>query len=597
MAGTRDVIDEIRNRLGILDVIGEYVTLQRAGKSNKGLCPFHSEKTPSFTVSEEYQTWHCFGCGEHGDIFSFIMKLERLTFPESVERLAKRAGVELDKFQDHRPSRRESLTGINSLAATYYFDLLKRTPSALEYLHNRGLADQTLDQFQLGFADHVPDGLTRFLAKKGVNPEDAAELGLLKKSDRGGYYDWFRHRVIFPIFDIQERIIAFGGRAMVDDQPKYLNSPDTPVFSKTRSLYGLNLARKKIAETGYAVVMEGYMDVITAHQAGFTNCIATLGTALTSEHIKVLSRYTKKMLLAYDSDSAGMKATLRSASMFEEAECDVRIARMPSGDDPDSMIRSGRSAEFNAALSGAYPLVDYKLALLREQHDLSSAEGRSIVLKEAARILADVPSVVERDKYIKELIAFHPSWDMGITRATMQIHADVNKMIGHREGVPENTRPRRNVSMPTTALDSAQHAVLRILISGDASSEQIIAVLTPENFPNEMCRKAAQILFGKFSENKGIYLPEIIAAADEGVGRFLSELAMKDAAPINDNVLQEYVSLIKNSKVKKARTSEVMAAYMKDGMIDPSKWSHGQKATEYDEFLKKTGKKPDAGVQ
>jgi DNA primase len=593
VAGSRDAIEEIRNRLGILDVISEYVTLQRAGKGYKGLCPFHAEKTPSFTASEEFQTWHCFGCGEHGDIFSFVMKIERLNFAEALERLAKRAGVVLDTPQDQRPSRRELLAGINSLASTYYFELLKRSPFALEYLRDRGLADQTLEQFRLGYAAPSSEGLTGFLQKKGVDLEVAGELGLVRRGERGRYHDWFRHRVIFPIFDIQGRVIAFGGRAFGDDQPKYLNSPDTPVFSKTKALYGLNLARKNIAESGYAVVMEGYMDVITAHQAGFSQCVATLGTALTSEHVKVLARYAKKAVLAYDADSAGMKATLRSAPMFEEAECEVRIARLSSGEDPDSLIRKGRSSEFSAAITHALPVVEYKLSLLRDKYDLSTASGRGELLKEAAKILVEVTSLVERDRYIKELISFHPNWDVGQSMAAQHIHSDVNKLAMRQKGAPESTvRPRRSTSMPGIALEKAQHAVLRLLIQGGAAGKRIREALSPEDFPNEVCSAAARILFEKFSENEGIYLAEVIGSEGD-VGAFLSELVMRDAEPVTDSVLEEYVLLIKNSRLRKARTSDMLAPYMRDGIIDPDAWKHAHTATEYEEFLKKTGRKAE----
>jgi DNA primase len=401
VADSRFAIEEIRNRVSVLEVISGYVTLQRSGKNYKGLCPFHAEKTPSFNVSEEFHTWHCFGCGEHGDVFSFLMKIENLTFPEVLERLAQKAGVQLESFRPRETSRRELLARINSLAAGYYSELLRRTPVALEYLRGRGLADQTIEQFRLGYAPAVWDGLLKYLGKKSISPGDAAQAGLVLRNDAGDYYDRFRHRIIFPILDIQERIIAFGGRTLAEDQVKYLNSPETPLFSKNRSLYALNLARKSISDAGSAVVVEGYTDAIAAHQSGFTNTVATLGTALTLEHIRVLSRYTKKVVLAYDSDSAGMAAALRGASMFIEAESDVRIARLPGGDDPDSLLRKGKVAEFDAAISGALPITYYNLALLREKHDLSTPAGRTSFLKEAVRILAEAPTFIEREQYIK----------------------------------------------------------------------------------------------------------------------------------------------------------------------------------------------------
>lgn len=593
VADFRDAREEIRQRLGILDVVSEYVTLKRAGKGYKGLCPFHSEKTPSFTVSDEFQTWHCFGCGEHGDIFSFLMKIENLTFAEALERLAKRAGVSLDRSHDRQFSRRELLGRVNSLAAAYYSELLRRTPAAMEYLRGRGLADQTIQQFRLGYAAPAWDGLVNWLARQKVDLAVAAQAGLVVRNDRGGYYDRFRQRIIFPILDIQERVIGFGGRALGDGQPKYLNSPETPLFSKTRSLYGLNLARKAISESGLALVVEGYMDVITAHQAGFANCIATLGTALTIEHIGVLSRYTSTVVLAYDSDSAGMKAALRGAAMFAEAECDVRIARLPAGDDPDSLIRSGRVSEFDAAVREALPIVDYRLQLLRDQCDVSSSAGQAAFLKAAAKVIADVPTFAERERYIRQLIGYHPNWSIGLTAAQDQIRADVEKQVQRRQG---NTIRRTAVGSPSgrLAVQKAESAVLRILLKGDEGAEEILASLRPDDFSDDTRREAASAVFEMIREKQGIYLPELLDRVEPNVGRLLSELAMQEEAePVTQAVLQDYLQLIKNSRVKRSRTSDVLRPYMKGGIIDPRDWYNGQSAEEYREFLRKSGKLPE----
>jgi len=596
VADSRDAIEDIRHRLGILDVVSEYVALKRAGKNYKGLCPFHSEKTPSFTVSDEFQTWHCFGCGEHGDVFSFLMKVENLTFAEALERLAKRAGVELERFQGRQTGRKELLGRINSLAAAYYSELLKRTPVAMDYLRSRGLSDQTIEQFRLGYAAPAWDGFVRFATRKNADLKDVAQAGLIIRNDRGGYYDRFRHRIVFPILDIQERIIGFGGRALGDEQPKYLNSPETPLFSKTRSLYGLNLARKSIAESGSAVVVEGYMDVITAHQAGFPNCVATLGTALTLEHINILSRYTKKVVLAYDSDSAGMAAALRGASMFEEVECDVRIARLPGGDDPDSLLREGRISEFDAALSGALPIVDYKLAILRERHDLSDPSGRAAMLNEAVLVLVEVPSSIEREKHIRALARYHPNFEQGTTRAEEHIRGDIERLVRRRSGQGRGRSPAGDVPKPSSALEKAERSVLRVLVRGEEGVETILESLTPEDFSGEVTRGAAHIVFEILKEKKGIYLPDLLEIADKkDVGGFLSELAMRDEGPpFSEKALQDYIALIENSRLRELRTSDVLAAYMKDGTIDPSDWRRGQTAEDYEEFLRKSGKRAEA---
>ncbi len=591
MVNSRDAIEEIRSRISVTDLVSEYVTIKRAGKSSKGLCPFHAEKTPSFTVNDDFGTWHCFGCGEHGDIFSFLMKMENLTFAETLERLAKRAGVELDQYQNRQTSRKDILVKINAQAAAYYFEQLRRTPAALEYLRGRGLADQTIERFRLGYASPAWDGLIRYAGNKGINIKDAEEAGLVIKNDRGGFYDRFRHRIIFPIFDIQERMIGFGGRGIGDDQPKYLNSPETPLFSKTRSLYGLNLGRKSIADNGCAIVVEGYMDVITAHQAGFTNCIATLGTALTLDHISVLSRYTKNIVLAYDADSAGIKAALRGASMFDEAECDVRITRLPGGEDPDSLLQKGRIAEFDAAITNALPIPGYKLAILRDKYDLSRPAGRTAMLKEATKVLAEIPAFADRESYIKEIASYHPNWGTGTTRAEDHIRADVDALVNRRHAGTVIRRSAPGTPKPVAALDKAEQSILRILIVGGAESEHVFGAITPESFTGEINSRAAQLLFEMFAEKKGIYLPELLEKADEDLGRFISELAMRDEGPpIIDKALQDCLALIKNSRVRQAKASDVMAPYIKDGLIDPNYWSGGQPPGEYADYLKKSGR-------
>lgn len=598
MADSRDSIEEIRSRLNILEIVSEYVTIKRGGKSYKGLCPFHAEKTPSFNVSEEFQTWHCFGCGEHGDIFAFIMKVENLTFAEALERLAKRAGVDIERNQSRGISRREQFVRMNNLAATFYSELLKRTSVALEYVRGRGLADSTIQQFRIGYSPPGWDGLLQYLTKEGVNPADAAEAGLLRRNDRGGYYDWFRHRIIFPIVDIQDRVIGFGGRTFTDDQPKYLNSPDTPVFSKTRSLYGLNLARKRMSEVDRAVVMEGYMDVITAHQAGFTECVATLGTALTEDQIKILSRYTKNVRLAYDADSAGMKAAMRGASMFVEAECDVRIVRLPAGDDPDSIIRAGKTAEFDGALTKALPVTDYRIALIVQKHNLSSSAGRAAMLMETSKVLAEVGTNAERERFIKILARYHPNFETGTTRAEDHIRRDIEGMIRHDH--PRSTlRPRASSgAKPLTAREKAENTVLQWLICGN-NDEMVLESLTPEDFSGDARRGAARILFEILREKRGIYLPELLDKAEPDSGRLLSGLAVReDREPVGEEYLKGCISFIQRSKIRRLRTSDVLSAYKnQDGTIDPGTWQQGQNAAEYEKFLTESGKRPDAQGQ
>lgn len=602
MVDSRDAVEEIRGRINILDVISEYVSLKRAGKSFKGLCPFHAEKTPSFNVSEEFQSWHCFGCDEHGDVFSFLMKIENLTFAEALERLAKKTGVELQRSKDRQTSRRELLSRINGLAAAYYAALLKRNPAALEYLVGRGLAEETIEEFRLGYAAPGWDGLATYLAGKKVSEGDAALAGLLIKGDRG-YYDRFRHRVVFPILDIQERVIGFGGRAIGDDQPKYLNSPETPLFSKTRALYGLNLARKKIAAEDAAVVVEGYMDVIAAHQAGFGHCVATLGTALTTEHTNILSRYTKRIVLAYDADGAGMKAALRSAAMFLEAEFDVRIARLPKGEDPDSMLRRGATAEFASALSDAQPIVDYRLGLLRESHDLSTPAGKASMLREIARILAEIPSTLQREEYIRSLAVgrFHPSWESGRI-GEVDIRREIEQIL-RRRGAGPHRAPRveedrkQPESEPEARIGSAERSILRALIHGSEYTAVLADSVSPEDFSTESGREAASALMGMIEEQGAVSVPELLAAVGGGAGKIISELAVDDEGPpLTEEWLRGCAEFVKKARLKRLRTQDVMQPFIREGIIEAGD-SPEQTRERLRAYLKESGKLSEEGAR
>ncbi len=599
MVDSRDSVEEIRSRINILDIISEYVTLKRAGKSYKGLCPFHAEKTSSFNVSEEFQSWHCFGCGEHGDVFSFLMKIENLTFAEVLERLAKKTGVELTRSSDRQTSRRELLSRINSLAAVYYAALLKRTQIATAYLSGRGLADQTIDEFRLGYAAPAWDGLTRFLAEKKVSPDDAAQAGLLIKGDRG-YYDRFRHRIVFPILDIQERVIGFGGRAIdPDDQPKYLNSPETPLFSKTKALYGLNVARKKIASDESALVVEGYTDVIAAHQAGFGNCVATLGTALTLEHTRVLSRYTKKIVLAYDADSAGMKAALRGAAMFMDAEFDVRIARLPKGDDPDSLLRRGETAAFASATSDALPIIDYRLHLLAEEHDLSTAAGRSALLNDAVHILAEIPSTLERERYIKSLAVGrnHPNWETGRI-AENDIRQEIDRLLqrsaasgrpgAHRDAAPAGP------SQEHVRLGSAEKSVLLALIQGSEWTGVLVETVSADDFATEAGREACAAVLEMIAKEGSVNVPSLLETVGPAAGKIIAELAVSgEGPPLTEEWLRGCASAVKKARLKSLRTHDFLEPRIKNGVIDPVEGPGDESMKRFRAFLKESGKVSD----
>lgn len=406
-----EIIAEVKRNNEIVSVISEYVTLKERGRSHLGLCPFHQEKTPSFTVSRDKQLYHCFGCGAGGDVISFIMQLENLTFPQALRFLAERANLEISLSALETPGMKKAkqeqewVFRLHQLAAAYYRKALSDPAlgrKARAYLEARGIKPRTAEEFFLGYAPPSWTALVELLRKKGV-PLDRAEKAGLVIGGAEGFYNRFRDRLIFPIMTPQGKTAAFGARIMGEGQPKYLNSPDTPVFHKGKYLYGLYQAREAIRTAGKAVIVEGYLDVIQAHQAGIEYVVASLGTALTRDQIKTLKRYTQQVVIAYDADSAGQAATVRGLDLLRQEGVDVRVAILPAGDDPDTLIkREGREA-FVQAIAEAKDLFSFKLEYLLQHAELSTAEGKAEAVKKVLPLLAKVDSVVAREAYIKTL--------------------------------------------------------------------------------------------------------------------------------------------------------------------------------------------------
>ncbi|HEY8505085.1 MAG TPA: DNA primase, partial [Gemmataceae bacterium] len=395
MRGRRDdVVEEVRSRVDIVDVVSDYVTLRRAGKNYVGLCPFHDEDTPSFTVSPDRQMFYCFGCQKGGDVFTFLMEQRGLDFRQALEVLAERAGVALPERaltpeQRRELERRRRLLDLLERAARYFENLLQRSPGAegaRRYVRERGLQPATVHAFRLGWSEPEWAALSAGLRERGVDDDLLVEAGLAVRKEDGSLYDRFRGRLMFPILDERGRVIAFGGRAFGDDQPKYLNSPETPLFQKSRVLYALDRARGPMRQHGRALIVEGYMDAVTAHQAGFDYAVASLGTALGLEQARVLTRYASRVYIAYDADAAGEQATLRGLEHFARLgyAADVLIVRLPAGHDPDSFIRERGAAAFQELLDRAQPLVDYVFDRALAAHDTARPEGKGQVVRAVA---------------------------------------------------------------------------------------------------------------------------------------------------------------------------------------------------------------------
>ncbi len=395
-------LEDLNSRTDILDLVSSYVSLTKKGSKYWGLCPFHSEKTPSFSVSPDKQMYYCFGCHKGGGAINFVMELEGLGFVDAVDLLARRAGLQMPETAAGDGStrkKRERLLALNKEAARWFHANLTQ-PAArdgLDYLRRRGLSNRTITRFGLGYAPDGWDNLIRAMGEKGYEKADLMEAGLAVKNSNGRIYDRFRHRVMFPIIDVRGSVIGFGGRVLDDSQPKYLNSPDTLVFNKSRNLFALNIAKK--SKQGRIILTEGYMDTIALHQAGFDCAVASLGTALTEDHVKLLGNYTKEVVISYDGDQAGLNAAQRAIGLLEKTGITVRVLRVTGAKDPDEFIKTYGSAAFAALLDGSANYIEYQLAQIQSKYDLDQDEQRLAYLQEAARLIARLDSPLEREIY------------------------------------------------------------------------------------------------------------------------------------------------------------------------------------------------------
>ena len=402
---SEEILEKIKSQNDIVDVISERVRLKKSGRNFTGLCPFHNEKTPSFSVSQEKQIYKCFGCGEAGNVISFVMKEKNLPFVEAVKYLANRANIPLESNNGEKSKtakKKDLLYKVNVEAAKFFFSNLINNQSAKEYFLNRGIKEQTIKKFGLGFANDSWNSLMFYLRRKGVNDILLEEAGLISvNKEKGTKYDRFRNRVMFPVFDYQGRVIGFGGRVLDDSKPKYLNSPETLVFQKGTNLYGLNFALKHNLNERYFIIVEGYMDLISLHQYGITNVVASLGTALTINQARLLKRYADKVIISYDADMAGQMATLRGLEILRTAGFDVRVLNIPQGKDPDEYVRSNGREAFLKLINSAEPLIDYRMKKAEEGIDFKNSQSLILYAKRIMDIISDLDPV-EKDVYIKK---------------------------------------------------------------------------------------------------------------------------------------------------------------------------------------------------
>lgn len=496
---SEDLIEEVRMKNDIVDVISGYVKLQKKGSSYFGLCPFHNEKSPSFSVSRQKQMYYCFGCGAGGNVFTFLMEYENYTFIEAVEYLAERSGVELPKAEYSREAKeraglKASLLEINKAAAQYFYVQLKseQGKAGYTYLRERRLSDETIRAFGLGYSNKYSDDLYRYLRSKGYQEEMIRQAGLISIDEKHGVYDKFWNRVMFPIMDVNSRVIGFGGRVMGDAKPKYLNSPETPIFDKSRNLYGLNRARS--SRKPYFLLCEGYMDVIAMHQAGFTNAVASLGTALTAGHASLIRRYVQEVYLTYDSDEAGTKAALRAVPILREAGISAKVIRMDPYKDPDEFIKNLGAEEFEQRIEGAKNGFMFTLEILEREYHMDSPEGKTAFFQEAARRLIGFQDELERNNYIE-----------AVAKAYRISEESLKKLVSRtavREGMAKPVeRPRTAPGQPLKKEDgslTAQKVLLTWMIDDSRLFGIISRHISPGDFTQSQYRTVAELLYEQY---------------------------------------------------------------------------------------------------
>ncbi len=529
---SEDLVEEVRSKNDIVDVISGYVRLQKKGSSYFGLCPFHNEKSPSFSVSRDKQMFYCFGCGKGGNVFTFLMDYENFSFPEALKVLADRAGVELPQMDYSREAKekadlRASLLEINKEAAKYFYVQLKSPQGerAHRYLTDRKLSEETITAFGLGYSNKYSDDLYRYLREKGYAEDLIRQSGLISTDEKQGVYDKFWNRVMFPIMDINSRVIGFGGRVMGDAKPKYLNSPETPIFDKSRNLYGLNRART--SRKPYFLVCEGYMDVIALHQAGFTNAVASLGTALTSGHASLIKRYVNEVYLTYDSDEAGTKAALRAVPILKEAGITARVIRMEPYKDPDEFIKNRGAEAFEERIGKARNGFLFSLEILQKDYDMNTPEGKTEFFREVARRLVDFEDELERNNYIEAVAGEYKISADSLIKLVKKTAIQAGMA---RPAIRPKTTAQKE-KQKEDGVKKSQKLLLTWMIEEERLFRTIRKYIRPEDFSEEMYRTVASLLYEQYEQ--GAVNPAKI------ISHFTEEEEHREVASLFHTKLQE----------------------------------------------------------
>lgn len=571
-------LQELKLRNDITEIASSYVNLKRHGRNMVGLCPFHGEKTPSFNIYTENGSFYCFGCGAGGDVITFIMKIENLDYVEAVKFLAQRAGMEMPEntYDDSMSKLRMRIYEANREAARFFHSTLisPRGQSGLNYLRGRALSDRTIRHFGLGFADDDWNSLCNHLKNKGFSEYEIYSANLaFRRKNGNGIYDRFVNRVMFPIIDLRGNVIAFGGRIMTDEKPKYLNTSDTPVFKKSENLFSLNNA--KSSDTRTLILCEGYMDVIALNQAGFTNAVATLGTALTNEQAVLMKRYADEVIICYDADGAGQKATARAIQILRNAGLPIKILTVPSGKDPDEFIRSkgeNGPAAFKLLIDKCGNDVEYRLMKLSENYNLTTTDGKVAFLNDAVKIVASIESPIERDVFASKLCA-----ELEIDKNAFNDQIAKIKRRGRRENIKKETRQiqyalngqndkinKEHYKKPRSS--SAEEALLVYLINNPDYANIISERVTPDKFSNSLIKRYYEYVLGKI---KSGYEPLTSVASDfnsDEVSYLYKLISTTIPAASTREAVEEYIKVINEESSK--LTSDKLAEMSADDIND-----------------------------
>lgn len=551
---SEEKVSEVRDRSSIVEVISGYVSLKKAGRNFRGLCPFHSEKTPSFMVNEEKQIFHCFGCGAGGDVFSFLMKVNQISFPEAVEEVARRYGVSLpletaSPIQTKEAARREAFFQINELASNYFQENLTRRREgepARQYLAQRGIRGQTIDEFHLGYAVGRWDGLLQYLRKHGASLSMASELGLLIPKGKESWFDAFRGRVMFPIRNLQGRIVGFGGRAIGAGHPKYLNSPDSSLYHKGEILYGLREAKTFLRQSDQVMIVEGYFDLLMLHQSGLRQSVATLGTALTTYHLRLLRRYTQRMVLVFDGDAAGQQASLRLLPLFLEEGLWPKVVLLPEGEDPDGFLRKGRLEDFKRRITEGPLLMDFFLDRLARMHPVKSVEGRAKCADEALAMIQRIPDVIQRDFYLKVLAE----------RLELEVSLLRNR-IGR--GLKGRLRMETEAQGPLSQrYDSrAEETVVRLMTQDPRWVGRVLEERVIDEFESPSLQQIARAMEEVYRRRGDLPLSEVMAGLEETLQDKLRRIIFKEVVfeeGIEEKILDDCVQKIRERRLKRDKS-------------------------------------------